>query len=77
MPERAILFLERDQLPISRRARIAARIMQQHESQQRHVFRIVGYQFNQRARQANGFGAEFTAQETVSGTGGVAFVEDK
>ena len=51
--------------------------MQQHKSQERHVFRIVGHEFEQGARQANGFGAEFTAYETVARAGGVAFVEDE
>src|SRR5262249_61068150 len=66
MPERAVLLLERHKLTPAVHARVAPRIVQQHECQQAQSLGLTRQQFMQSARQANRFSAELSPHQRVA-----------
>ena len=77
IPERPVLLVERDVPAAGIHARVAARVVQQHQRQQSPDLGVVGHQPRQQPAEADRLVAELVADEPVALGGGVALVEDQ
>ena len=77
IPERAILLIERDELPVRSRSRGAPRIGEQHQRQEAAHLRHVGERAPEEPREADGFVREVAPNEIAPVARCVALVEDE
>src|SRR6202030_1271046 len=77
IPERAILFFQRDQLTRGVDSGVAPGVVKEHEREQSEGFRVPGNQATECAAEANRLRAEFLADQGVTGGGGGAPIEKK
>src|ERR1700730_9483139 len=77
IPEGAVLVSEQDEFAVRGRARGASRLDEQHEREQSHDLRFVGYELDQEASEADGLHAKLLADKAVTRTRRVTFVEDE
>ena len=74
VPTRAILFVEEHEFAIRRRARLAARLVQQHERQQTLCFGF-GDQLHEQTAKPDCFAREVRARRRIAAACRIAFVE--
>jgi hypothetical protein len=76
-PEAAVLGLEQYQLAAGSGARVAARMLEQHQREQARHLGLVRHQPAQHARQSDRLGAQLAPHQGLTRARGVALVEDQ
>src|SRR5580700_1957805 len=76
-PQTAILLLQQNQLPFSSQSRIAPRIVEQHQSQQRPRLPLPRQQFAQHPPQADRLRAHLPPDQRIPAARKVPFVENQ
>ena len=66
VPERAVLVGEQDELAVGADARVAARVLQQHQRQQPERLGLVGHQHAEELREPDRLAAEVAADERLA-----------
>ena len=77
MPAPPVLLVEGNQLAVAARARVAARVGQQHQREQTHRLRIVGDEMVKTAGQTNRLVCQVGTLQSIADAAGIAFVEDQ
>ena len=77
VPERAVLVGEEDELARGVDARVAARVLEEEESEEPERLRLVRHEDTEELRQPDRLGAQIGANEIVAGGCGVPLVEDE
>ena len=77
VPARAVLVGQGDVAAVAGHARVAARVVDEHERQQPGGLGVVGHELREQAAEADRLDAQLGAHQAVAGAGGVALVEDE
>ena len=77
VPEAAVLVGEQHELALRREARVAARVLQQHQREQPERLGLVRHQHAEELREPDRLAAEVAAHERRARARGVALVEDE
>ena len=77
VPARAVLLLERDEVAVFVDTTRAARVVEEHEREQRQRLGLVRHELRQGTGEANGFVREALTHEVGARARGVALVEEQ